>query len=335
VILVRIFFFPSENDTAKSKDKKQVPSNVKIELIKKVQLQDFFISSGEIRASETVNISSEITGKLMSINFTDGATVSKGDLLLKLNDAELQASKRKALVLLQVAEMKEKRLKQMREVNGVSKEEYELAFSNVELAKAEIQSIEAQLEKTEIRAPFSGRVGIRNISPGNIVSPGTSIVSLQQTDPLYLDFHLPEKYALLIKKGERIQFESNSSSQKHEARVFAVETSLNPDTRTLWVRATFKSQNKSLIPGEFVKVEVPLKEDEETILIPTESVISDMKGKKVFIVKNGLAVSRIIQPGLRTETKIQVLEGLLPGDSLIVSGITNLREEAKVKILKN
>ena len=335
IVLIRILFFPDTKADENSPGIKKSPVPVKICIVKKEILGELFYCSGDLLANESVNLSPEINGRLEKIYFKEGEKVTKGDILAKLNDADLQASKRKIKAHLQLAESKEKKLRKMLDVEGISKEEYEIALTDIEITLAELQSIESQIEKTLIRAPFSGIIGLRNYSAGSIINTNSILATLQEIEQLNLDFSLPEKYTSHIKPGQNIYFKTNDSNEKLMGTVIAIEPTIDLKTRTLKVRAKVKNTKKNILPGMFASVEVNLKAQEESIYIPTESVIADMKGKKVFIVKNGTAEARIIQAGLRTDSKIQVLEGISAGDTLIISGISNLRDKARVKLIQN
>ena len=332
MISIRVFFFPDKkHDEPKFKGKKR--SAVQILRVQQQKLNELYYVTGSLNPEEKISITPEISGRIKEIYFTEGESISAGALLIKLNDADLQASKRKAMAQLSLSEKKVKRLKEVLPLNGISKEEFELALASEEFAQAELQAINAQIDKTEIKAPFSGVIGLRNISPGSMVNAQTEIATLQKIDYLKLDFSLPEKYAAILSRNAKVSFQTSNISENTDAIVTAVDASVNTETRTIAIRAKVKNIEKKFFAGQFVKVEIPLAKKENAILIPSEAIVSDMRGKKVYVVVNGRAESRIIKSGLRSESKLEILEGLKEGDSLVVSGLSNLREGAEVKPL--
>jgi len=189
----------------------------------------------------------------------------------------------------------------------ISKEEYDMAVNKVNTLSADKEFLQVQLEKTTIRAPFSGRMGLKNISEGAYITPNVVISKLVQTNPVKLDFSVPEKYASKIKVGQEITFTIDGDDEVVTANVIALDPQIDEDLRTLRIRAKAANPNGKYLPGMFIRVELPLGE-ERSIMIPTESIIPILKGKKVFVMKNGKASEVLIKTGLRTDTQVQVEE---------------------------
>lgn len=291
-------------------------------------------SSGSVLANEEVELRPETSGKLISIGFKEGGLVQKGALLVKINDADLQATLKKLNLQLALTKQKEARLKSMLDIKGVSQEEYDAVANQLQTIGADIDYTNAEIAKTEIRAPFSGKVGLKNISEGSFVNSTTIIANVQQTDLLKIDFTVPEKYASIVVVGDSILFSIEGVKEKFAATVSAIEPKINVQTRNINVRALFKNNNGMVYPGAFAKVELVASKSRSSFMIPTEAVIPDLKGKKVFVCKNGKAMPVKVETGMRNDSKIEITNGLNPGDTVITTGIMSLKPEMSVKIIQ-
>lgn len=295
-------------------------------------LENNILTTGNVIANEEVELRSEVPGRIVAINFDEGSHVNKGSLLLKIDDRELQAQLKK----LQVDEKQAKddlyRKEKLLELKAVSQEEYDKAFNTHGIVLAEIELIRTQISKTEIYAPFSGQIGLRQVSPGGFVSSSTLVARLQQTDPVKIDFAIPEKYRGKVQKGTTIKFTVEGNDKSFTGHIYAIEPKIDLATRNVSLRALCPNSTGTLIPGSFAKVNIVLDNIENALVIPSEAIIPQMNGEKVFICINGKVKSQIIQTGIRTEREVEVTEGLKPGDTLITTGLLQLREDAGVKI---
>jgi membrane fusion protein, multidrug efflux system len=333
LILIKLLFFPGkkekESNPAGGRSKGPVP--VKAIVLKGRTFQDKLHVSGSVIANEEVELKPEISGRIEAIYFKEGTRVSKGQLLAKLNDQDLLAQLEKQESLKKLAADRAQRQKRLLEIKAISQEEFDIAGSQLAGINADIRLLKAQIAKTEIRAPFEGSIGLKYISGGSFVSPESRIALLQSLNPLKIDFSVPEKYAASIKKGDTITFTVEGSDSVYSATIYAVESRIDPSTRTLQVRALYGNKRNEVFPGAFARIEVPLRKIEHAIMIPTETIIPELKRQKVFVVKNGKAVSQHIETGNRTETSILVKKGLETGDTLIVTGIMQLKPGTPVK----
>jgi len=296
-------------------------------------LQNNIYSSGTILAAEEVQLRPETSGKLIAVLFKEGTTVNKGELLAKINDADLQAQLKKLNLQYKLAKEKETRIKGLLEIKGVSQEEYDIAANELETISADMEFTKAQIAKTEIRAPFSGKIGLKSVSEGSFVNNTNIIASIQQTDLLKIDFSIPEKYASVVKVGDTVRFTVEGIKEKQSATVFAIEPRIDAQTRNIMIRAIFKNSSSNVYPGAFAKVEL-MASKRQSIMIPTEAVIPEMKGNKVFVVKNGKASPVKVETGIRSDAKIEILSGLNQGDTVITTGIMSLKPEMNVKIIE-
>ena len=305
---------------------------VKAHIVESEKLSNKVLTTGTMLANEEVELRSEVSGKITGIYFREGSYVNKGTLLIKIYDADLKAQLRRAESKVKLSEEKEFRQKKLRDGNLISQEEYDNTLGELNINKADYDLIKAQIEKTEIRAPFSGIVGLRSVSEGSYVTSSNIMARLQNLENIKVDFSIPERYSSHVKTGDDLQFNISGSSKIFEARVYAIEPKIDPATRTLKIRAICKSSYKELIPGAFANVELNLKETNNAILVPTVSIVPELKGQKVFIFKNGTAVPQNVEIGIREEKRVQVLSGLIIGDTVITSGILQIRPNAKVTI---
>lgn len=288
--------------------------------------------AGSIEADEQVDIRSEISGLVTSIQFTEGSQVSKGKVLLKINDLELQAQLSQALTKQKLAQETEFRAGLLLEKEAISKEEYDVALAELRSLQSQTQLIRAQLAKTLVRAPFSGKIGLRSISAGEYITPASTIARLVSTNPVKILFSIPEKYAGTIKMNTPISFTVAGSKKVYNATVYAIEPGINVSTRTLQLKAKANNPNGELMPGSFAKIELPLTNTNDAILIPTESVIPVLMGKKVFISSNGKAKEVMVETGARTEKSVLISSGLNVGDTVLTTGIMSLKEEAPIEV---
>jgi membrane fusion protein (multidrug efflux system) len=314
--------------------KKGGPIPVKVMIVKDTVVINNIDVTGTIDANERVNLISQTAGNITGIFFKEGQRVSKGQLLVKVYNQDLQASLQQNQYQIALAKETEYRNKVLLQKEAISKEEYETSLTNLNSLKAQGDMVKAQISRTEIRAPFSGTIGLRNVSPGGYLSPSTSIATLVNIDPAKITFSVPERYLPLIKPGSKISFTVASSGKKFPATVYAIEPAIDATSRSITIRAQAANPKNELTAGSFAKINLTLDQIPKTIMVPTECVIPDLKSSKVFIAKKGMATPRFVKTDLRTDTKIQIIDGLKPGDSLIVSGIIQMRPKVVIKITK-
>ena len=340
LFLFKVFYLDADKKSAGSPSSAQASKSrsssklqVDVYIAKMVNKSNVAFSSGTIVPNEEVEIKSEVSGRLVQLNIKEGSYVKRGQLIAKLNDADLRAQLKKLKFEEELAAQTEARQKKLLEIDAISKEEYDMAVNRVNTLSTDEEFLKVQLEKTSVTAPFSGRMGFKNISEGAYITPGVVIANLIQTNPAKLDFTLPEKYANKVKVGQSVSFTIDGDNSIITAKVIALDPKIDEELRTLKVRAKTDNRSGKLLPGMFIRVEVPLG-DENSIMIPSESIIPILKGKKVFVIKNGLAKEALITTGLRTDTEVQVSDGLEVGDSVIVSALMTLKNNMPVT-LKN
>lgn len=322
----------SSTSTNKPVGDKKPSTKVNGIVVSKENFSNIISVSGSIDANEQVEIRSEVSGIVENIYFKEGTNVTKGQTLFKVNDIELRAQLAQANTKKNLAGENERRAKLLLEKEAISQEEYEIASAEYRSLQSQAQLINAQIAKTAIKAPFSGKIGLRNISPGTYVTPTTIVTNLVSSNELKITFSIPEKYAREVKLNNEIEFTVSGSTELFKASIYAIEPSIDVTTRTLLVRAKANNKEGKLFPGTYANVKLPLTAIKDAILIPSEAIIPIQNGKKVFIAENGKAKEVKVETGTRTEDLILVLEGLKLGDTVITSGIMSLKPETAVQV---
>lgn len=327
-----IFFSKKEDAAAAGKGKPKVPISVNYYVVKPTNFNNDVFATGKIGALNQIDILPEVGGKVTAIYFKEGETVNKGSLLVKLNDADLQAQLLKSKTQIALSEQKLERLKKLISINGISKEELDIQENELSSLKADQAYIAAQLAKTSITAPFTGVIGLKNISEGSYVNTSSPIVSLVQVKPLFVEFSVPEKYSNLFNKGITVKFSNDNSKEQYTATIYAIEPRVDEMTKTIKARAAYNGQ-AHFYPGSFVKVYANLGKTQNAFMVPTQCVVPTLKGQKIFVCKNGIATEAIVTIGVRTDDKIQIIEGLTAGDTVITTGLLSVKKDAELKFL--
>lgn len=312
----------------KSKEKKIL--NVNGLKIKKEKLYDEIQITGLLLPNEEVSLSFETSGKVVAIYFKEGSHIKKGQLLAKVNDTQLQAQLKRLTSQLKLAQDRVYRQSALLQRDAVSKEAYEQVKTELDILKADIENIKAQIALTELRAPFDGIVGLRQISVGAYASPTTVVGKLTHITPLKVEFSVPERYSTEINPGTTLNFQLAGMLESYSAKVYAKESSIDPETHTLTVRALYPNSGGKLLPGHYASIRLVKAEIDNTIAIPSEAIIPEMGKDKVYLYKSGKAFPTEVVTGVRTESQIQILKGVQVGDTLITSGTLQLRTDLPV-----
>lgn len=309
------------------------PLQVSTYIVQPTNFSETVTSTGTIRADEGVDLQPETNGRVVSINFVEGTPVRQGDLLVKLNDAELLANLTRYQESKRLAEVRYRRLAQLRSQQVVTQDEYDAALSEVQIQQSFIDLYRAQIDRTEIRAPFDGIVGLRHVSVGAFVTANTQIATLQRVEAVKIDFAVPERYSGRINVGSNVKFSVAGAAEQHIGQVYAIDPRIDPSTRTLMVRAITPDNRSNLLPGAFTHVSLELEEMPSAYFIPAEAVVPGLEDKNVFVIEDGIAVSRSVETGTRTATLVQILSGLQAGDQVITSGLQQIRNNQPVEAL--
>jgi membrane fusion protein, multidrug efflux system len=331
LVVVKVWNFGERRASSPGADRGPAP--VEVFIAGTDLVEEWITSTGTVLGNREIELRSEISGRITDLFFVDGSQVNKGDLLIKISDDQWQAELKKLQLQRELAEIQEGRLRELLKIDGISRQEYEVAKTQVQLLSAEIELVRSHISKTEIRAPFSGMVGLRQVSEGAMVGPGNVIASLQEIKIVRIDFSVPEKYlGDLNQKGE-IYFRTAGTHVEHTAMLVAIEPKVDVQSRTVKVRARYNNQNMDVLPGAFAEVRMVVRKFERSIMIPSEAIIPEFRGQKVFLVKSGKIAQQPIVTGIRNDSTTQVLSGLSKGDTVVVTGIMQLRPESEVKIV--
>ncbi len=286
--------------------------------------------TGSLLPFDEVELKNEVAGRIVLLNLPEGKAVSKGTVLVKLFDDDLQAGLKKLQAQLALQEQIYKRQSELIKVNGISQNEYEQSLLQVNTLQAEIEAQKAQLRKTVILAPFDGVIGLRNVSMGAVVNTSTTLATVRSSR-LKLDFYVPEKYGDAIKAGMNVEFSLYSGRNDYRATVLATERGIDDATRNLKVRAIINQTGEGLIPGAFANVKLRLGENSKALMIPTEALIPKEREKQVILARNGLAHFVTVKTGIRKESLVEITEGVQDGDTLLTSGLLFFKEGAPIQ----
>ena len=295
-------------------------------------MSEMIYSTATLLPDEEVELSFESSGKVVGIFFEEGKRVKEGELLAKINDKPLQAQLLKIQAQLKLTREREFRQRQLLDRDAISRESYDQVATELQALEADIMLLEARIAETELRAPFNGTIGLRMISEGAYASTQTNIGRLVKLSPLKVEFSIPERYAGEVNAGFPITFNIDGIPGTFEARVYAIDPKVDMNTRTIVARALYPNSKEELKPGRFASVRAELSQITNAVSIPSEALIPEMEGEKVYIFNNGKARERKVNTGLRTESHIQIREGLNFGDTLLTTAILQLRDDLPVQL---
>ncbi len=287
---------------------------------------------GTLIANEATEIHPEISGRLTYLNIAEGRTVGRGTMLAKIYDGDLVAQLNKLSVQLKQAKQTLGRYAELLKIDGVSRQEYDLRTLDISNIQADMAIVRSNILRTQIRAPFSGTLGLKNVSPGAYVTPATVITTLRQNSELKIDFSIPEAYTDKLKTGTLVNFTVDGSDKVYTARITASEMGINLENRSLQVRASVIKPDNSLLPGGFVKVKTNFAPNTEALMIPSQAILPQARGKQVVVYRAGIANFEDIKTGLRDSAMVQVTNGLKVGDTIITSGLMSLKPQAKIEL---
>lgn len=330
-------FTPHENEeltaaNALPKENRQRTLKVNAQIVKPHLLTDEILVTGRLVPDEEVNLSFETSGKITDIFFAEGSHVKRGELLAKVNDRQLQAQLKRLKAQIPLAEDRVFRQNALLKRDAVSKEAYEQVKTELATLNADIENIKANIDMTELRAPFDGIIGLRQVSAGAYASPTTVVAKLTKVSPLKVEFAVPERYAREVKKGTNLDFKVEGKLEAYHAQVYATESSLDPETHSLTIRAIYPNRNGELLAGRYADIKLKQKEIEDAIAIPSEAIVPEMGKNKVFVYRSGVADPVDVVIGIRTEAEVQIVQGLVAGDTILTSGTLQLRKGMPVEI---
>jgi membrane fusion protein (multidrug efflux system) len=331
LVAFKLLFFKKEAGTSGNAMRKPSVPAVNGMVVKPQWLSNRALVSGSLEANESVDLQPEVSGIITGLFFKEGDRVKQGAVLVKINDASLRALWQKQEAALEVAENNMERIEKLYKLSSVSEDDYNNANLAVKTAAADMEYTKAEIEKTEIRAPFDGIIGVRHVSPGAFISPSTVIATLYSSNQIKVAFDLPEKFASQVKPGTSLTFSVQGSVKNYKAKVYVVNPGVNAETRTVTIRALCENDG-TLRPGSFANIEIDLGSDPQALLVPTQALVPILNGQQVFVVRRDTAFPVPVQIGIRNDTAVQVTSGIRAGDTVITSGILFLRPKMKVQL---
>ena len=289
---------------------------------------------GTLFPFEETEIRPEISGRIVYLNVPEGRFVSKGTVLAKIFDGDLQAQLKKLQVQLEIAQQTASRYNELLKIGGISQQEYDLTELQANNLKADMQLIRVDIYKTTIRAPYGGRIGLKSISSCAYVTPTNIITTISQVNKLKMEFTVPEKYSSAMKRGRPVNFTVAGTDKKFTSSIMATESNIEANTRTLKVRSVVNGTHQSLVPGAFAKVTLQMDQDDQALIIPTQAVIPQARNKRVILYKGGMAKFEIVTTGIRDSSFVQITEGLKAGDTVVTTGLLAIRPDSQIKLNK-
>lgn len=338
-LLLAIFFVSCEEkkknaNPSANANRGNMPVQAEGFIVRTSSLSESLEIPGTLLPFEQTEIRPEISGRVVKLNFTEGAYVKGGAVLVKLFDDDLQAQLKKLEVQLAISEKTAERQEALLKISGISQQEYDLSRLDVSNLKADIELVKVNIGKTEIRAPFDGRIGLRNISLGAYITPTTLIATISQVGQLKMEFSVPEKYSEQMRQGRLVSFSVAGSDRKFSASILATESSIEANTRTLKVRTVIQGSSSELVPGAFAKVALQLGKNDNALIIPTQAVIPQARNKRVIIYNGGAARFQDVVTGIRDSSNVQILDGVKIGDTVLTTALLAVRPDSKINLTK-
>jgi len=330
VILPGFFLFACSQKADSSKPKSAAPVVVDVLIATTKPMSNTLEVNGTVVANEYVELHPEASGRLTYLYVPEGKLIKKGTLIAKVNNADLQAQVDKSKVALDLAMKTEQRDKQLLAVNGLNQSDYDAALNIVNGFKADIEYNQALLDKTILKAPFDGYIGLRQVSVGAYVTPATLIATLLQLDKIKIDFTIPEDYSSALKVGDMVEVDMDETGKTRKAKIIAIEPQVNQTTRNMTVRAIL--ENNAANPGSFVKVIVHSGLNKKAIMVPTNALIPDDKNNQVVLISGGIANFVNVSTGIRLSNNVEITSGIKEGDTVVVTGVLFARPKAPLQI---
>ncbi len=340
IILIIIFliawpkldFLGKESANAQPVQRNQMAIPVNAKIVKPERLENKLNVTGSVIANESLQLRCESSGKITGIFFEEGDFIKKGKLMVQINDDELKAQRAKLVTTQKLLKDTEFRQKRLLEREAISQEEYDRAFTELKGVEADMQVIDAQIARSKVIAPFDGIVGLRLVSLGTYITSSDPIATFYNIDPIKVEFSVPGKYLNKIKRDDVINFKVEGQPESFTGKIYAIEPEIDPVTRTLKLRAISPNKERKLVPGQFARIEVILEAQENALMAPTEAVVPELTGHKVYLYKNGKSRLVSVEIGIRTERDVEIISGIAASDTLITSGVLQINDGSSVNI---
>jgi membrane fusion protein (multidrug efflux system) len=315
--------------SAQQKSGPRPPARVDAFVVEARTISESIEVPGTLVSSESTEIHPEVSGRIVSLNIREGAQVSQGSLIAKLYDADLQAQRRKLQVQLRQAQTTVDRYAALEKIGGISKQDLDIANLQISNARADLDILNTNISRTEVRAPFSGKLGLKMTSPGAFVTQQSVLTTIQKTTGMRIDFNLPEQYIGRIKQGSVVNFTTANDGHNYTAVIMATESGISGATRTLTMRAQVRGDQAGLTPGSFARVKIGFEPNPNALMIPSQAIVPQARGKKVYLIDSGNVKFVDVVTGMRDSSNVQITSGLKLGDTVAITGILGLKPGAK------
>lgn len=307
------------------------PISVKTEIVKESTWQPKIHATGKLLAQHGIVVKSEISGRISHIYFKSGQTVKKGEPLVQIDSRVLLAQKKILENDMTLSKNEFDRKNSLYKKHALSKAALEVASTQLNANRAKIDKLNAELDQAHIEAPFSGKLGLRKVSLGDYLVPGEAIVNLQTTDPIFVDFDVPEANLKQLKIGQKVEIHTPAyPNESFKGTIEAVESLINPGTQSLTVRAKLNNTEHKLIAGTFVDVTLFLGSAKSVVMIPQTAVVYGANGDYVFKTDGKIAHKVQVKLGERTNKNVIIDSGLSPDDQIVTIGGMKLYDGAKI-----
>jgi membrane fusion protein, multidrug efflux system len=319
---------------AEAEDNKSTPVPVEAAKVVAAPLREQVTAIGTLLSNEAVTISSEVPGRLKEIHFQEGQPIDKGAPLFTLDDSIYRAQLDDAAAKLRLAEQTNKRTSALFTNKYATAQSADESASNLAVNTAAVELARVQLEKAHIVAPFSGIVGLRRVSVGEYITAGQALVNLEAIDPVKADFRVPEKFLPAIRVGQTIRIKVDAFPEdSFEGKVYAIDPRLDIAGRSLLVRAVVPNGDQRLRPGLFARVTVLLQLKEDALSVPEQAIVPQGDSQFVFKIVDGKVHLTKVVTGTRRDGRVEIVEGLAPGDQVVTAGQLKIRDGTAVSVV--
>ncbi len=310
------------------------PINVEVIKIKPLSLNETINTTGELQSPESIEITSDVNGKITYLNIPEGTEVNKGYVLAQVEDDTIQADLKINEAKYNNAKTNFKRIESLKEQGAVSQQVFDNALETLNTTLGEVERTKSVLHRTKIQTPFSGIFSLKKISLGSYISSGDTIVRLTKINPLHLIFSVPEKYLHDVNVGQEINFIISASKKAYKAKIAVLDPYVDPDTRSVRIQAIVFNSNKELRPGNFADINIITMSKQNRLLLPEEALIQENDKKFVFKVSNKKhkVFKKEVKIGIWNDGIVEIVNGLKPEDLIITSGYQKVKDGSIVNI---
>jgi len=307
------------------------PAFVSVAPVRSERVSQKLEALGNARANESVDVSSKTSNIVTAVMFRDGERVKRGQLLVQLDDAQTRADVAAAEAALAESERLYNRSRELMATEALSKAQFDQLEATLKANRARLEAAKARSEDTVIRAPFSGRVGLRRVSVGTLISPGAVITTLDDTSVIKLDFSVPENFLATLREGLTVRATAPAfPGRAFAGKVASIDSRVDMSTRSVTVRALLSNEDGALRPGMFLNVTLA-NDEREALIIPEQALTPEAERQFVFVVDDGKASRREVRIGGRRPGSVEVLDGLAAGEFVIVEGTQKVRDGVPVR----